>query len=359
MSDPLLTSIVNAAVQAGASDIHLRAGQAPFIRAAGRVGTIEGPPLSAEQVRHCMLVCAGGDVFGAATAREFSVDLPGMARLRASAFLTGGAWALSLRIVPLNVPTFVDLRLPPVIKTLATPRPGLLLITGPTGAGKSTTAASILQAMTQQQRLHLVTIEDPIEYRFHAPGSCITQRELGRDATSLPEALNQALRMDPDILFIGEIRDEEAFETALHAAETGICVVATFHTQSATHTITRATSMARPEQQNALRDRFAEALRGVVSQRLMPRRGTTTARVVCTEVLVNNYSIKELIRDTARHKSILALMERSNDQGMHTFDQSLLSLVSGGLVDADTATAFAASPTNLRRNLQLAGIAVQ
>lgn len=359
INDPLLTGIVTAALQAGSSDIHLRPGQPPFIRAAGRMGSIDAPPLSADQVRACMINSAGTDNFEHATSREYSFDLPGLARLRASAFLSGGQWSLSLRLVPHTIPSFVDLRLPAVIKPLATPRPGMLLITGPTGAGKSTTAASILQAMTQQQRLHLVTIEDPIEYRFNAPSSCVTQRELGRDAGSMHEALTQALRMDPDVLFIGEIRDEEAFETALHAAETGICVVATFHTQSALHTVTRATSMGKAEQQGALRERFAEVLRGVVSQRLLPRRGVNMQRVVCTEVLVNNYSVKEAIRDAARHKSIPQVMERSPDQGMHTFDQSLLSLVTAGLVEAEIASSFAVSPTNLRRNLQMAGIAVQ
>lgn len=358
-NDPLLIGIVNAALQAGSSDIHLRPGQAPFIRAAGRMGSIDTPPLSAEQVKQCLISCAGADIFDDVTSREFSVDLPGIARLRASAFLSGGQWSLSLRLVPHSIPSFADLRLPAVMKPLAVPRPGLLLITGPTGAGKSTTAASVLQAMTQQQRLHLVCIEDPIEYRFNAPSSCITQRELGRDAPSLAVALTQALRQDPDVLFIGEIRDDDAFETALHAAETGISVVATFHTQSALHTITRATSMGKPEQHNVLRERFAEVLRGVVSQRLLPRRGAAMSRVVCTEVLVNNYSVKEAIRDSARHKSIPQIIERSQDQGMHTFDQSLLQLVSAGLVEAEVAGTFAVSPANLRRNLQMAGIAVQ
>ncbi len=356
MNDPLLSSIVHGALQAGASDIHLRRGQPPFLRVNGMMGILDAPPLSADQVRHCVDVCAGGaGVLGAVTAHEFSIELNGLARLRVSAFLSDGDWSLSLRLVPLTIPSFTDLRLPPVLKTLAQPRPGLMLITGPTGAGKSTTSAALINSMLQNHRLHLVSIEDPIEYRFVAASSCITQRELGRDAQGAVEALRQAMRMDPDVIFVGEIRDDAAFEVALHAAETGICVVATMHTQSALHTVTRLGSMAKPDQQPALRERVAEALRAVVSQRLMPRRGSTMARVVCTEVMVNNYSIREAMRDPARFKAIPGLIERGQDQGMHTFDQALLALVSGGVIDVEVAATFAASPTNLRRSLQLSG----
>jgi twitching motility protein PilT len=358
VNDPLLSSIVRGALQMGASDIHLRPGQSPFLRVSGLMGVLEAPPLSSAQVRHCLDVCAtGAGIQGQSHVGEFSVDLQGLARLRVSAFLSDGDWSLSLRLVPLAIPSFTELRLPPVMKSLATPRPGLMLVTGPTGAGKSTTSASLLQAMLQVHRLHLVTIEDPIEYRFVSPTSCITQRELGRDTSSPAEALRQAMRMDPDVIFVGEIRDDATFEMALHAAETGICVVATMHTQSAAHTISRISAMTRPDLQTALRERIAEALRAIVSQRLLPRRGTTKSRVVCTEVLVNNYSIKEAIRDPARHKAIPGLIERGQDQGMHTFDQALLALVGSGVVDVEVAAAFAVSPTNLRRSLQLGGAA--
>ena len=354
--DPLLEGIVRAAVQAGCSDIHLRAGAPPFLRAGGVLGHIEAPPLSAEQVERCVTTTAGHELPMNDQAHEYSFDHPAGMRFRASAFASGGQWSLTLRVVPQLVPNFADLRLPPVMKAFAQVRPGLILITGPTGAGKSTTAASLLQAMVLQQNLHIVTIEDPIEYRLQATASCVTQREVGRDTGNVRRGLVEAMRMDPDVIFVGELRDDDAFEVALHAAETGICVVSTFHTQSAVHTVGRATSMGRADGLSMLRERFADALRGIVSQRLLPRRGATQMRVLCTEVLVNNYATKEAIRDTTRHKAIPSILERSSDQGMHTFDQSLTSLVAAGIVDVEVAASVAASPTNFRRGLQVQGI---
>jgi twitching motility protein PilT len=355
----LLETIVRSAAQAGCSDIHLRAGAPPFLRAAGQLGHIEAPALTAEQVRTCVMVSAGRELEAAAAAREYSFDHASGLRFRASAFFSGGQWSLSLRLIPAVVPTFAELRLPPVMKQLTAARPGLVLITGPTGAGKSTTAAALLQAMVQAQALHIVSVEDPIEYRIASPSSCVTQREIGRDVVTVRAGLMEALRMDPDVLFVGELRDDEAFEVALHAAETGICVISTFHTQSAAHTIGRATSLGRPDQAPLLRERFADALRATISQRLLPRRGSAHARVLATEVMINNYATKEAIRDPSRHKAIPSILERSGDQGMHTFDQSLSGLVAAGVVDVEVAAAVAQSPTNFRRSLQVQGIREQ
>jgi twitching motility protein PilT len=354
--DPLLESIIRAAVQAACSDIHLRVGAPPFMRAGGALGHLEAPPLSAEQVERCVTITAGQQLPVTANAHEYSFEHPAGMRFRASAFSSGGLWSLTLRVVPAVVPSFADLRLPPVMKLLSQVRPGLILITGPTGAGKSTTAASLLQAMVQLANLHVVTIEDPVEYRLQTGSSCVTQREIGRDVGDARRGLIEAMRMDPDVIFVGELRDDEAFEVALHAAETGICVVSTFHTQSAVHTIGRATSTGRQDTQALLRERFADALRGVVSQRLLPRKGSTQMRVLCTEVLINNYATKEAIRDPARHKAITSILERSADQGMHTFDQSLTTLVAAGVVDVEVAASVASSPTNFRRGLQVQGI---
>ncbi len=355
-NEPLLDGIMRAAAQAGCSDIHLRVGQAPFLRSGGRLGHLDVPPLSAEQVARCVAVTAGRELGVVVGAHEYSFEDPELGRFRATAFAANGMWSLTLRVVPVQVPSFADLRLPPVMKTLAQVRPGLVLITGPTGAGKSTTAAALLNAMAQQENLHIVTVEDPIEYRLATSSSCLTQREIGRDTVDVRSGLVEALRMDPDVIFVGELRTEDAFEVALHAAETGICVVSTFHTHSAAHTVGRATAMGKAESHAMLRERFADALRGVVSQRLLPRKGAPHARVLCTEVLINNYASKEAIRDPARHKAIPSVLERSSDQGMHTFDQSLTALVASGLVDVDVAAAAASSPTNFRRNLQMQGV---
>jgi twitching motility protein PilT len=287
---------------------------------------------------------------------EYSFEQTHVSRFRGHAFKERGGWALALRVVPINIPSFSDLRLPPVVKTLAVPQPGFLLITGPTGSGKSTTAASMIKYAASQEAVHVVSVEDPVEYRVTDVAGCITQREIGSDTPSIADALRDALREDPDVLFIGEIRDREALEVAMHAADTGIMVMSTFHTHSALHTVMRLVSMYPAEEQANARERVADSLRAVISQRLVPRKGMR-ARVLATEVMINNYTIKEVIRDPARVKALPSILERSGEQQMHSLDQSLLELCHAGLIEAETAATIAASPGNMRRALSLAGLA--
>jgi twitching motility protein PilT len=272
-------------------------------------------------------------------------------------FRENGAWALALRVMPAQVPSFQDLRLPPAVKVLCEPGPGLVLITGPTGSGKSTTAASMLQHAAASEARHIVTIEDPIEYRLPDSPSCVTQREVGRDAASYKEALTSVLREDPDLLFVGEIRDAESLQVAIQAAETGHHVISTFHTSTAMKTVQRLLAMLSGDDQQVSRVRLADALRGVICQRLLPRKGGRGhGRILCCEVMMNNYAIVECIKDPAKLVNIPAVIERSADQLMQTFDKSLVKLVADGLVDPEVAVAFATNPGEIRRHLRMPGL---
>ena len=272
-------------------------------------------------------------------------------------FRERGAWALALRVMPVQVPSFQDLRLPAVVKALSEPAPGLVLITGPTGSGKSTTAAAMLAHAANAQARHIVTIEDPVEYRLNDTPSCVSQREIGRDAESYEEALHAALREDPDMLFIGEIRDAESLRVVIQAAETGHHVLSTFHTGSALKTVQRLLAMLAGEDQAVSRARLADALRGVICQRLLPRKGGRGhGRILCSEVMVNNYAIVECIKDPTKLVNIPAVIERSGDQHMQTFDKNLIRLVTDQLVDPEVAVAFATNPGEIRRTLRMPGL---
>ncbi|MBI5494593.1 MAG: PilT/PilU family type 4a pilus ATPase [Deltaproteobacteria bacterium] len=352
----LLNQLVTAVVTHGGSDLHLRTGAPPFMRAGGQLIRLECPPLSAATVQEVIRLTVGDTpVPAGASSFEYSYEQANTARFRVHAFRERAQLGVCLRAIPFRVPAFQELRLPPVVKALATAEPGLVLVTGATGSGKSTTLASMLHHMAAQETLHILTLEDPVEYRFQGTRSCVTQRELGRDVPTFREGLQAALREDPDVMFIGEIRDTETLEVVMHAAESGHAVFSTFHTGSALKTVQRIIGMHAPVEQPAVRARLADCLRGSISQLLLQRRGLRQ-RVLATEVLVNNYRIKEAIRDPQKVSGIPQVLEKSNEQLMHTFDQSLMALVREGLVAADHAALHAASPTDFRRSLTLAGV---
>lgn len=337
------------------SDLHLRAEAPPFVRVDGALSRANLPALSAEDLEQALLLTSGRTLEQITRADfEYSYDAVGVGRFRGHAFRENGRWALTFRIIPTQVPAFAELRLPAVVKVLSERAPGLTLIVGPTGSGKTTTAAAMLRYLAMAECAHIVTIEDPIEYRLTDTKSCVSQRELGRDTPNYTDALKAVLREDPDLIFLGEIRDPESLMVALQAGETGHSVIATFHTGNATQTIQRLLGMFSPEDQVMARERLADTLRGIICQRLMPRKGTR-GRVLVTEVLVNNYSVRECLRDPGKLKSLHAVLERSKQEQMHTLDQDLVALVREGLVDAEVAVANAASPQDMRRNLTLQG----
>ncbi len=340
------------AQQGRCSDLHLRADQAVFGRAQGNLIALECPTFSAPEIEE-IIAMTSKRTLPSTSAFEYSFDQAGTARYRGHAFRQQGSWSLALRTIPLKVPTFQELRLPPVVKTFARTGPGLVLVTGPTGSGKSTTAAAMLDFVAQEERCHILSIEDPVEYRVQAAHSCVTQREVGLDVPTFVDGIYQAMREDPDVIFVGEVRDRDSLDAVLSAADTGHMVLATFHTHSALHTIRRLLSYYGQEDQSAVRERLADTLRGIVSQRLMPRGGGSVGRVLATEVLVNNFSTKDAIREPNKLKGVTAILEKSTGENMHSFDQSLISLVQGRLIEPATALAYAVSPNNMRRSFHI------
>ncbi|MCC7074056.1 MAG: Flp pilus assembly complex ATPase component TadA [Deltaproteobacteria bacterium] len=339
--------------QGGCSDVHVRTNAPPMGRRGGRLVPLGDGSVSSDAILELIQATAKRPL--AAASLEYSFDIGDALRARCHAFRDSDGWAVAVRLVPHAIPSFSDLRLPPVVKTFVEPRPGLLLITGPMGTGKSTTAAAILSAIAARDGLRIVTLEDPIEHRIHGAPSCVSQREIGRDCVNIEQGLRDALREDADVLFVGEIRTGDELEVALHAADMGISVVATFHTAGALQTVNRLVSMHAPDAQQIARERLADSLRAVISQRLLPRKNSA-ARVLTTEVMVSGPTTRECVRDLTKLKGLPAVLERGTDVGMHTFDQSLLQLCSSGLVDVEAAIAAATSPGNLRRALNLAAM---
>lgn len=352
----VLAALLKASVEANCSDIHLRAGKPPFGRVGGNLVQMQGSVITQKEIDNMIQVITGHPIpTGRTSAFEFSFEQRGIARFRGHAFRAGGVWALALRSVPLQIPSFNELNLPVIFQELAQVQPGLVLVAGPTGSGKSTTVAALLQKLAAESTLHVVTIEDPIEYKLGDVPSCVTQREVGADTPSYEEALRSALREDPDILFLGEIRDSHSLEVVMNAAETGHMVVSTFHTTNAVQTIQRLVSMFATEDHDNIRDRLADSLRAIVCQRLIPSKDGGTEQILVSESLFNNYATKECIRDRSRLRGLIQVLERSQDQYMHTFDQDLLRLVKEGRVNVDQAAAMSSSAANFRRALTMGG----
>ncbi len=269
---------------------------------------------------------------------DFSYGIPGVSRFRINAFKQRSCYSLAIRVVPTSIPSFEDLELPPVIKELANSPQGLILVTGPTGSGKSTTLASMIKYMNTSMRKHIITLEDPIEYLHNHGTSVIDQREVGFDTLSFAKGLRAALRQDPDVILVGEMRDLETIHTAITAAETGHLVLATLHTSSAPATIERIVDVFPPEQQSQIRIQLASVLVGIVSQRLFPlvdKKG----RKAATEVLINNAAIANLIRSEKVHQ-IANIMQTSKSAGMHTMASSIKSLYEAGLIAKELALPY-------------------
>jgi twitching motility protein PilT len=353
----ILTSLLSGTNSVGASDLHLRADAPPFVRIDGAIQRVNGPAMPAAQIEAIIEHTSSRKVDRGSTAEwEYSFEEVSGTRYRGHVFLVNGQVALTIRVIRALVPGFQELRLPVAVKTLTEKVPGLVLVTGPTGSGKTTTAASMLKHLAATAPTHIVTIEDPVEYRILSPTSVVSQREVGRDTRSYADGLHAAMREDPDVLFIGEIRDQTTLDVALQAAETGHLVISTFHTGSSLQTIQRMWSMFPPDDQAPIRERIADALRGIICQRLLPR-SKVRGRILATEVLINGYATRELLRDPLKLKTLPAVLERSSDKNMHSLDQSLSALIADQLVDPMVALGQAVAPNDIRRNLNLAGAA--
>jgi twitching motility protein PilT len=341
-----------------ASDLHLKAGSRPILRIHGHLEVQDDlEPISHEFVRRTAITLLGEQRFGMLMeGKEMDVGylLPGLGRFRVNMFLSQGEVRGVFRHVPQRIPAFQELHMPKVLDRLCMERRGLILVTGITGSGKSTTLAAVVDFVNKNRNDHILTIEDPIEF-VHEDNKCvISQREIGQDSVSFATALRAALREDPDIILVGEMRDAETMEVALHAAETGHLVLSTLHTLNATETINRIISTFPPHQEDQIRDQLASVMQGIVSQRLVVR-ADGKGRVPAVEVMVGTGLIRDSIRASEKTSNIPTVIAAGQAQyGMQTFDQSLLQLHREELITYETARDAATNPDDF--DLKVKGI---
>jgi twitching motility protein PilT len=343
-----LNDILKIALKGGASDIHLKSGLPPMFRVDGALVPLKnGERLMPEDIQ-AMAVAIMNPVQKARFEETREVDLaygiPGLGRFRVNSFQQRGTVGIVFRVIPFGVKSIEHLHLPKVIQSIAMEQRGLVLVTGTTGSGKSTTLAAMIEYINANRTCHIMTIEDPIEFLIRDRRSIVNQREIGVDTQSFSTALRSALRQDPDVILVGEMRDFETIETAITAAETGHLVMSTLHTLDATETINRIISVFPPYQQKQIRLQLASILKSVISQRLVPR-ADGKGRVPALEVLVSTARIRECIADKERTKEIHdAIAKGYTTYGMQTFDQSLMSLVKQKLVTYDEALKHVSNP---------------
>jgi twitching motility protein PilT len=341
------------------SDLHLKVPAQPMARVHGELAPIEGTePLAPEDTRAAFEhICRDEErlrEFDEVGEADFSYEVDGLARFRVNAFKQRGNISIVLRTIPYQVRTIEDLGLPPVIQKLAEEPRGIILLTGTTGSGKSTTLAAMINHINETRARHVVTLEDPIEYLHHDKRSIINQREVGSDTESFGRAMRRVLRQDPDVILIGEMRDEETVRTALSAAETGHLVLSTLHTLDASETINRIVDFFPPHLQHQARVMLSTTLRGVVSQRLVPR-AEGGGRIAACEVMVVTGRVQDLILNPEETGRITEVIAEGEYYGMQTFDQSLLKQVTAGNITEEVAMEVASSPHDFKLMLQARG----
>ena len=356
-TDPLklLSQVLAHAVRVNASDIHLRTRNHPILRVDGNLRALrEIPPMPAdfmERLSRTMMNARLLSIFEKSHQVDLSIGFKDIGRVRANVFYQRGSIGMVLRVINTNIPAPEELFLPDIVTGFTKLERGLVLLTGSTGSGKSTTLASLINAVNNARSEHIITIEDPIEFLFSEKRSIITQREIGIDTETFADAMRAALREDPDVILLGEMRDPETIETAMTAAETGHLVFSTVHSPAAAETITRIVTSFPPEAQVSVRAKLAQNLRGVVSQRLLPRKGGQ-GRIVACEVLTVSALAREYILDPLKIKELGDLIRKGTvAEGMISFDGSLLNLVREGLIDEETALYYATSATDLKLKL--------
>ena len=339
-----ITQLLTFGHREGASDVHLSSGEPPMVRIHGDMKKIEHPALSAEEV-HTMVFDIMGDAvrktFQETNDVDFSFELGNIARFRVNVFRTRRGEGAVFRTIPTQVMTLEELGLPPIMKELCEKEKGLVLVTGPTGSGKSTTLAAMIDHINESFEGHILTIEDPIEF-VHSTKKClVNQREVGRDTASFNAALRGALREDPDVILVGEMRDLETISLALTAAETGHLVFGTLHTSSAPKTVDRVIDVFPAAQQGQIRTMFAESIQAVVTQTLLRKRAG--GRIAAIEVLIGTPAVRNLIRENKIHQ-IPSSMQTGQAVGMQTLDMALLDLVNKGLVTREEAQSRTNTP---------------
>ena len=347
-----LNGILTALVKQGASDIHLRAGSSPAARINGVIKRFGDTRLTPEHMhefaREMLPRTEMWDTFMTRREADFAYGLPGIGRFRVNAYFQRGTIGLIMRVIEEKpIPTFADLGLPQgVFHELSEHERGLILVTGPTGSGKTTTLASLIDYINAHHAVNIVTLEDPIEVLHRDKAAMISQRELGLDTLSFSNGLRAAMRQDPDIILIGEMRDKETVEAALSAAQTGHLVLSTLHTQDAIRSVNRIIDFFAPHERQQIRQGLSESLVGIVSQRLLPRQGG--GRVMGMEILLGTPTIRECVKDPERTEEIKQALLEGSSRGMRTFDQHLVELVMSGQLTREDAMTSATSPHEVK-----------
>jgi twitching motility protein PilT len=347
-------------VEANASDLHVTTGTPPAIRVRGEVERLEGfDPLDAEQTQQLLYRILSSEQqknFELNRQLDFSYSMPGLARFRVNVYFQRESIGAAFRLIPTELKTLEELGIPDSLHILAEKPRGLVLVTGPTGSGKSTTLAAIIDEINRNRAEHILTIEDPIEFLHRHKRCIVNQREIGPDATTFADALRAALRQDPDVILVGEMRDLETISTALTAAETGHLVFGTLHTQSAPSTIDRIIDVFPAEQQEQVRIQIANSLQGVVTQALLPT-ADKMGRVPALEILLPDDAVRNLIRQ-GKVEQIYSVMQTNTGRGMQTMEQSLGDLIMRRVVDLEDGLSRSSRPSQLIGLLERSGFAV-
>ena len=344
-----MQELFKAAVERGASDIHIKAGDYIRARVHGDLQALTQQKLTVEQVKNIALQLIphqeDRENFDRLLDYDCSWGIPGVGRFRVNILKQRGSPMVVLRAIPFEIPTVEDLGLPPVINKIAASRRGMILVTGVTGSGKSSTMAAMINWMNLNRKLHIVTLENPIEFLHRDNQSSITQRDIGTDTAAFDSGLRSVLRQDPDVILIGEMRDKVTIETALKAAETGHLVISTLHTKNAVQTISRIIAVFDPNEQEMIRIRVSESISAVISQRLVQRKDG--GRVAAMEIMPITSTIRDCIRDVDRMEEIGDLIEEGKDHyGSQSFDQHLMELVQSDAVEFEVAKAAANNPAD-------------
>lgn len=348
-----ILDILNIAIEAKASDVHLTVASPPIMRVNGKLIKIGDEKLTPEDTMSIIRDILTPDqiqMFEERGELDFSYSNPGLGRFRVNIYKQRGSYSMALRVVSLTIPSMEQLKLPVVLRDLAMKQRGLILVTGPTGSGKSTSLAAMIDHMNHNRNEHIITIEDPIEYLHKHNTSVVNQREIGHDSHSFANALRAALRQDPDIILVGEMRDLETISTAITAAETGHLVLSTLHTIGAAKTVDRIIDVFPPHQQQQIRIQLASVIEAVISQQILPK-ADGTGRVAAFEVMIANSAIRNLIREGKTHQ-IQNVIQTGVSQGMQTMDASIIELYKKRIIDLPTLKKYAVDIDMVMKQIQ-------
>lgn len=348
----LMTEILQVAHDAKASDVHITIGLPPMMRVFGRLKKMEFPvltPADTQELASQVMTPSQLEKFQEIGEYDMSVAVQGLGRYRLNTFMQRGAIAMALRTVSIDIPTSESLNVPPSVVDLQHRKRGLVLVTGPTGSGKSTTLASLIDKINENRDAHIITLEEPIEYMHQHKMSMVNQREVGQDTGSFANALRAALREDPDVILVGEMRDFETISIAITAAETGHLVFSTLHTVDAASTIDRIIDVFPPHQQQQIRVQLSGVLEAIIAQTLVPTIGED-GRVAAFEVLIANHAIRNLIREGKTHQ-VASIMQTNKQSGMQTMDDALLALYMQRKISRDNCIKFARDPGAMQKKV--------